>query len=341
MSLKRNRPSKAWSYLVQNIADSLQQRDAQEAPNEIPVGAASASISIRTDAYGGKTDAHSGLLLQLPDATLFHVLSFVAAPTHRAGVVCHQLAPLSHASHVRLLRDDTQLWQAILQQDYGVGAVAGGPSGGDKRRCCKRLERSPLERVMEAHRLVKDNTEIAFYYLSELVTSSGSRKAKLTKKLMMRLMDEYGPNLRINQRTSTGGLFLVEVCRARNATEAVVLLCVRGLIENHGALVNLQTFEATSVRQTALFVASVRGMPNVVKYLLKKGACPLIRCSGRFKLHTNSKKTMRFIDIPCLEAMKEMKGAELAEGASERDLTFLSDCIDVIQAARCEATIEL
>jgi hypothetical protein len=39
-------------------------------------------------------------LWQLPDELLFYLVSFVAAPTHRANVLCHQLAPLSNSDEI-------------------------------------------------------------------------------------------------------------------------------------------------------------------------------------------------------------------------------------------------
>ena len=127
--------------------------------------------------------------------------------------------------------------------------------------------------------------------------------------------------------------FLVEVCRSKHVKEAVILKCVQELVENHGALVNLQTFEAASSYQTALSVASVRGMPTIVKYLLDKGASPNIRSSGRFRVHKNPKKTMRYINLDCLEFAKEAKEAELEHGATTADLRDLNSCITLLEAA--------
>ena len=111
------------------------------------------------------------LLWRLPDAVLFHLIGFVAPPTHRAAVICHQLAPLTQdATRVLLRQDPSTLWEILLRQDYGAKRNAVGDhdyestrrrrsSRGNTamattsttRRACKRLRRSILQRVQMAH----------------------------------------------------------------------------------------------------------------------------------------------------------------------------------------------
>jgi hypothetical protein len=336
-STKRKKTTAMWSDYLHSIASALQQSTEENHGSNV-------HTNIQNTLYD--SDA-SAFLWNIPDTILFGIISFVAAPTHRAGVVCHQLAPLNHNCYERYMHN-TSLWEAILQEDYGAisedcdksikNVRRNNANGSDKRRRCTRLERSPLERVQEAHRLVKDNTEIAFYYLSELVTASTS-KAGLSHRKLLSLLQEYGPHLRINQRTATGGLFLVEVCRSKNIKEPVVLKCVQELVEHHGALVNLQTYEAVSVYQTALAVVSARGMPSVVKYLLSKGACPKIRSSGSFRLSKNPKKSLRLVNLNCLECASEAKKGELEHGATARDLKALNKCIELLEVVIKEPSL--
>lgn len=114
------------------------------------------------------------LLWRLPDTVLFHILCFAAPPTHRATVVCHQLAPLEREATETLLRQQTEpaLWEIVLRQDYGVrdpdSSAANIAADDDARRrkgrgkdisstttttrrACKRLRRSILQRVQTAH----------------------------------------------------------------------------------------------------------------------------------------------------------------------------------------------
>jgi hypothetical protein len=267
-------------------------------------------------------------LWELPDVILFNITCFCAAPTHRASILCHQIAPLCKSSHRTLLLDEraANLWDMLLKEDYGV-TTDNRLSETKKRRACKRLRRSPAQKVRDAHRLINDNTEIAFYYLNEMVNSS-SKAGKLTKAKMISLFDEYGPHLRINRPVSSGGLYLVEICRAKHVTETVILKCVQELIENRGALVDAKSMESINSSENALCVAAARGMHTVVRYLLEQaGANKDIVSSGRFALHSAKKKTIRCIDKKPLEFACAMQKAEKAAGASDSSLFGLNKCI--------------
>jgi hypothetical protein len=269
-------------------------------------------------------------LWELPDVLLCYLISFVAAPTHRATVLCHQLAPLSKAARRTILEEESSitLWDTILREDYGVTDSSCSQASGVKRRACKRLRRSPVDRVRDAHILIQDNTEIAFFYLSEMVNAS---KKELTKSKLCRLLAEYGPHLRINKVLSSGGLYLVEVCRARHVKELVVLKCVQELVEQRGALVDLSSNDGGKSNQTALCVAAVRGMPTVVKYLLQRGASRHIRSSGRFRLHTQSKKTLQCKNVTPIEFALAMRDSEKDAGATEDNLSDLNKCIRLLE----------
>jgi len=230
-------------------------------------------------------------LWEFPDVLLFRIVSFVAAPTFRAAVLCRQLAPLSRASYKHLLTDgggeekaqqrSVSLWDTVLQEDYGV-AVSTDQHTRKRRRTCERLSRTPIERVRDAHRLMNSNTETAFFCLAELVRHNKSAEQRLTKARMNRIFEDYGPHLRLNRPvSSSGGVFLVEICRAKHVTERTVLSCVQELVERRGAAVNLRTCETARSRQTALCVAAVRGMASVTQYLLQRaGADPTISILG-------------------------------------------------------------
>jgi len=268
-------------------------------------------------------------LWDLPDAVLFHVISFVAAPTRRASVLCHQIAPLCKAACRAILEEERSvaLWDTVLKEDYGVSD--GTHVKNSTRRACKRLRRSPVHRVRDAHILIQDNTEIAFFYLSEMVNAS--KKNSMSKAKLCRILDEYGPHLRINNVVSSGGLYLVEVCRARHVKESVILKCVQELVEERGAMVDLLTSESPRSSQTALCVAATRGMPSVVKFLMQKGASRELRSSGRFRLHTQPKKTLRCSRVTPLEFAQAMRDAEKEAGASDRDLSDLNKCIRLLE----------
>jgi hypothetical protein len=268
----------------------------------------------------------SPCLWELPDVIIFHIVTFVAPPTERATVLCHDIAQLCHASYrAVLLEEERSLWDMVLQEDYG--AVVRPDNA--KMRASKRLRRSAVHRVREAHTLIKDNTEIAFYYLSEMTSTS---RNGLTRAKLCRLLEEYGPHLRINHPVASGGLYLVEVCRARNVKEAVILKCVQELVENYGALVDRWTNESKKSGQTALAVAAVRAMPTVVQYVMSKGrACREQRSSGRFGLNTKPKKTLQCINATPVEFAVAMRNAEREAGATKGQLGNLEECIRILR----------
>ena len=93
--------------------------------------------------------------------------------------------------------------------------------------------------IVSSTELIHDNTEIFFFYLSELVHSA-AKSGCLTKAKLRGLLAEYGP-IRVNRVVSSGGLCLVELCRAHHVREATLLACVQELVQHHGALVNGQS----------------------------------------------------------------------------------------------------
>ena len=268
-------------------------------------------------------------LWELPDVLLFHIVTFLAPASRRAQVLCEFSALCKDAYQSILLDEERPLWDTVSKEDYG--SVMQLESS---RRVSKRLRRSPVHRVRDAHKLLKDNTEIAFFYLTEMTNAT---KDRLTKAKMSRLLEEYGPHLRYNSIVSSGGVFLVQVCRAKQVKESVILRCVQDLVETRGALVDTMTNESPNSHETALCVAAVRAMPSVVRYLLSQGASTQTRSSGRFRLHTQSKKTLRCLDVTPLEFCTAMRDAEVEAGASPSNLKDLEKCIRLLQKAMDES----
>jgi hypothetical protein len=286
------------------------------------------AASRASDSSGFKS-SHVSKAIQiwcLPDVVLFKIVSFAAAPTHRATLLCHTIAPLCSAAFKAILEEEhsAHIWDMVLKEDYGAKNADDSHSK-VQRRACKRLKRSPVHRVRDAHLLLKDNTEIAYFYLSELVNASTKQ---LTKARLCGIFNEYGPHLRVNHLVSNGGVFLVEVCRTKQIKEAVVLKCVQELVEHWGAHVDVRTNESLCSKLTALCVASVRAMPSVVQYLLEKGSSRDIQSSGRFRLSCNPKKSVRCVDATPLEFAQAMLKAEKENGAN--DLTGLLKCIKLL-----------
>jgi len=266
------------------------------------------------------TNPNTTLLWELPEGILYSIACFASEETRRVSFLCHKVAFLCRASHTSI-RGNRLLWEAVLQGDYGVIQT---PK--TSRRSCKRLCKSPFEQVREAHRLMKDHTEIAFYYVSELCSSQTLQRSKLVA-----ILQEYGP-VSINQVVSSGGTFLVEICRAKKATSQAILLCVKELVERNGARVSVSTYESQTAHLTPLCVAAVRGMHQVVRYLLSQpqsASLTKTRCSGRFRLHSNRRKTIKCTNATPLEFARSMREAEASEGAA--NLTDLDKVIRLLE----------
>ena len=271
----------------------------------------------------------------LPDVLLYQISQFVAPKTARASFLCHTFALLNKAAYKAILLKETSgsLWELILHGDYGVQTKYQQQCSQERRiRRCKRLRRSSIESVRDAHILLRDNTEIAYFYLCELSRRKiSNNNTTLTRAKLCGILNEYGPNLMINTTLSSGGSFLVEICRSRNVnTKATILQCVRELVEQRGALVNIKSYESTSSTLTALAVAAARGLPTVVQYLLSKDAGDAASCSARFRLATNPKKSIRCVGT-ALDFASIMMKAEKDEGASGRQLIDLQRCIRLLQ----------
>lgn len=270
-------------------------------------------------------DATLPLFLEVPEVVLYHILCFVAGPTHRAHVICHDLAPLSKRVACHVLESNT-LWEAVLNGDYGTELYQIRHKR-NTRGASKRRRQSPIFRVKNAHFLVKMNTDLAYYDLEE-ATNTPNRP--LTVGRLKSILDEYGPHLRINDRTKVGGTFLVACCRARYTRECHIRQCVELLIETHDADTSLATMESAQSRLTALCVAAARGMPTVVKYLLEKGASRTETSTGRFRLHTNARRSVKCTNATPIEFAQSMREAELNEGAEVGDLKDLDKCIRLL-----------
>lgn len=267
---------------------------------------------------------------ELPEVLLFKIAAFSVPETERAAFLCGKISPLCKASHRSIMEEEKSmgLWDLVLAGDYGVDHSM--KIKGIRRRSCKRLRRCRLQQVRDAHKLLRDNSEIAYYYVWEM--SYSTQKNSLSRSKLCGILNEYGPNIMVNRRMSTGGTFLVEVCRTKNTTQSTILHCVQELVERRGALVDLATNESANSYLTALCTAAVRGMPKVVEYLLSKGASTTIACGARFRLFVSKTKYLRCNKATPLEFATKMMEAEQEAGATNHELRDLSRCIKLLKA---------
>jgi hypothetical protein len=297
-----------------------------------------------------------------PDTVWFHIVEFLASPTYRITAICHILAPLCRAFHQRLVHNSDGLWRIVLRQDYpNAYGTASNNNDNVHRRTSKRVQQqynTVRQQVQAAHENVLENTETAFFNLAHpprglrLTTSrsfwrvnNDSRPSCLSLTHLRRLLSTAGVSLRINSRTTTGGVFLVEVCRARRVKESVIFACVKELVTRHKADVNVQSYESPNSYETALCVAATRGMPTVVSYLLSHNANPNIRCAGRFRIGDGGRRTSATTnhtyrkDVTPLQYAQAMLQAEeqqqwgIVSAATQAHTRGLKACIALLEKA--------
>ena len=150
------------------------------------------------------------------------------------------------------------------------------------------------------------------------------------------IVRNYGPDLNFDQRSVLGTTFMVDCCRARYIKESVILACVKELICNYGASANVcategQLYSNNQKYLPPLVVASARGMPTVVRYLVQNGGAMIdTRGTSRFRLFKNPSKSVGGT-FTALEFARAMHKAEIANGATEDDLKSLEKCILILR----------
>lgn len=215
------------------------------------------------------------------------------------------------------------------------------------RRSTRLRASTPKESYIHAYNLTLSRTETAIFQVAEYAHSA---KDSLTFAKLRNLLLVHGP-VAINQRVRTGGTFLVEVCRSRHIYEGVILKCVKHLIEDYGANPNVPSAEFSTAKNVViqrpgnatsktacststigtelypLIIAAARGMPTVVKYLLKSGADDTVRGSCKFKLFSNPKKSIKGENLTALEFAEKMLREEMSNGLRKSDMKGLMKVI--------------
>lgn len=299
-------------------------------------------------------DPSECILLTLPEPLLQSIIFFAAPRFERAQLLCHRLGLTCRSLFSAVDEGLHNVWAAIHLDDYETDDADNARRKGGKStsptRASKRLRRSPKDTVAASHLLLIERTSIAHFCVTEW---AHSKQSPLSVGRLRWALREYGPNIRINQRVEIGGTILVECCRARYVKEYVILGCVRELVEKYGADPNLAAAseKKNGIRKAAkgsgaaakagiggggglspLIIASARGMPSVVRYLLSKNASPFIAGTGRFRLHTNNSKSISGTYRP-LEFARTMRQSEISHGADGAVLKDIEKCIRMLEKA--------
>lgn len=287
------------------------------------------------------------LLLSVPDEVLYLMLEFIALPTSRAFVLCHIISLLNSECYQKL-EHERPVWFMMSKEyhqqqhhQHGVGTKKKRSARESEPRKSKRLRRSAKDMVREAHARLRERTETAHHLVAEMACSPNE---PLSLKRLRSTLNRHGPRLRYDQQARIGGTFLVECCRARHATEKVVLSCVRELVERRGASTDVSsrvrlraTTESSSSSSsgglTPLCIAAARGMSSVVRYLLRMGASPDLTASGSFRLHSNPTKSVTgtYTPLRFAEVMRDAEEINAKLQNEEVDLRSLNKCIRLLK----------
>lgn len=284
-----------------------------------------------------------GLLLSFPDVLMYHILKFCAPSRDRASVLCEQISPLCSTTR-HAVHKWTGLWTLILKEEYDTSKLDKECltwNSSPKQRSSKRQRRTPLtvrEQITEIHLSWCAQTDDAHMALAAMTES---QQCPLSlKHLRNTLVDT--PNLRINRRSHCGRTFLQVCCAADYVDERVVLRCVRELVEAYGADPNVFTkAEFPDADRPVLFFAVARVMPNVVEYLIQKGASLEATVTGHFRLISDPSKRVYMSDCTPLGFAKVLKDAEAAAPSTLPDVkqlplylvTKLNRCIRILTEA--------
>jgi hypothetical protein len=126
-------------------------------------------------------------------------------------------------------------------------------AAGITRRSVRLKPTSPKEQYIHAYNLLLARNESALLELTEHAqqSSSSHNKKRLSPSIIKKIIIEYGP-IAINRRVHTGGTYLVEIIRARNVHESVILKCCKLVIEMYGANPNIPSAEMIVVGRANL-----------------------------------------------------------------------------------------
>ena len=112
------------------------------------------------------------IFIDLPDSLFYTILTFSAALTDSAAVLCHTIAPLSSSIYNSVENERYSLWSIILHKEYGGSFYYNShDNSASPRRASKSLRKTAKESVWDAHLRLCHRTEFAHCALAELAHS--------------------------------------------------------------------------------------------------------------------------------------------------------------------------
>lgn len=298
--------------------------------------------------------------VDLPPDLHFRILEFAAKRTYRAAVLQTQIAPVCRAARHFVKGDKSKgLWELILHRDYYLSQPSKKMMSESpiRRRCSKRrrkcsyshssaeLQSHPRFLVQEEHLQLLSQIEEAYVAVESLadplnghpLLKSQTNYMLLTLQRLRRIITGHQP-LDLNRPSNASGRTFLQVCCAAEANEAVIVRCVRYLIEQ-GADPNVFSVkEEPYANRPTLYFAISRAMPHLVEVLIDAKASLTVQVSGAIQLTFDTSKSLSGTFTP-LEYAREMKRAELVNSATTTEATAvppywvskMSACVRVLE----------
>ena len=255
-------------------------------------------------------------LFSLPSDVLHRVLSLLPLPELPIALgallcSCHGGAALLDSVWTMLL--------PLVSHSEGAGSSSGRKS--------ERLVLSERAAFVRAWRAFVARSEA----LHHAIAVAGQDEQRLTVGVLKSIISRWGSGERtLLDRASPvyNATLLMEVCKARGTREHSIVQCV-GHLASLGA--NLNARPPGDAACTPLIIASCRGLPRLVAFLLDGGADPMLAGEGRFRL-CGSSKTLHGCHAP-LEWVEALLAAEEENGVPEKDRQSLAKCARILRVA--------
>lgn len=216
---------------------------------------------------------------------------------------------------------DGGLWEALLSLVVVTPVAARGSRRQSERLVCS--SRTAFQRGWNA---MISRCETRHHALAV----AGQDTKNLTVSVLKSILLQWGTITLIDRASPVyHATLLMEMCKARGTREQNIVLCCQHLIDSCGADVNARPPVSNGL--TALILASCRGLPKLVAFLLSRGAKTTPAGEGRFRLAGSAKSI-----AGCYTALRwvgVLLSAEEANGVNDADRQPLERCRDLLKNA--------
>jgi hypothetical protein len=228
-----------------------------------------------------------------------------------------------------LLSDE--LWTVLSARTVLEAPPLAAGAAGVARRRSSRLDRSARAEFRKRMASMHQRSE----NLVHAVGTMAQDTRNLSVARVRRALATWSPCLVDRLSPISNATPLMECCRARGVSEAAILAVVTELVVHARASPGVGNTEG----QTPLIIASARGLPRIVAFLLKHGADPLPRGTARFRA-ASAQQTIVHGTHSALEWTEAVLECEKRMGVSASTQRQLLQCKSLLRAALGEKAAE-